>query len=721
MKKRRLCRICLPVLLWFILAGLGEMREPEEVPRPWKEGSVLQIEGTVSNIQTTEKKQTIYLKNISILSESPSLSHPIIGIKAELQQNMELNIGNRVQLSGLCEYFSKAQNEGEFDEQKYYDSLDVQFLLKKARVLKKDTSVRPISEVLRILRERTKSILDNMMKKEEAGVMESLLLGDKSSLDEQIRDLYRKNGLIHVLAISGLHVSMIGMSIFHFLRRKMGFAASSLLSGILMWMYGMMTGFPVSAIRAILMFYLFLGAQILGRTYDMPTAMMVSGILMLIRKPGFLSQSGFLLSYSAVIGVSAASALPQRNSLFSPLKTSMVTWLVTMPVVAWFYYEVPICGIILNLLIIPSISVIVSSGILGVAAGSVSISLGTWFLAPAHYLLQMTFSICKKCAALPGTMWITGKPAWWRVILYYLVLIMLFLFLQKMKKIDLIKTAFGIILGIGILFYPINTDWSITFLNTGQGDGICIRTERGNTWMIDGGSSTRYQLGKHCLEPYLKYQGTDYIEGWIISHFDQDHISGLMEILERYQTGITGKNENGITIGRILIPDLMQEEGIEKQLFQLAEKNRIPVIRCGRGDQFCQDGMQIFIENPASKVTYENSNAGSMVLRVIYEDFSVLLTGDLEGTGEKQLEKLGVESVDVLKVAHHGSRNSSSEAFLRRLNGKTAVISCGKENLYGHPHEELLKRLKNTGYQIMRTDTDGMIRFCVKKRGGQKK
>lgn len=738
--------LCLPVLLWFIITAIGKMWEPEEAPRPWQEGTCLEVTGTIDQIQTKEKNQTIIVKNISNINSNTILTNDniqsnnenhtneknyitnasdrseadltdeITGIKVQLQEPVKLQIGNKVRVSGLCQYFDRAWNEGEFDARQYYATQNIQLLLKKGSVLASDGSTDLLREGCRMLKEKGKEILENLMSPEEAGVMEALLLGDRDNLDTEIRSLYQKNGIVHVLAISGLHISMIGMTLFHFLRkRRWSFGSAAVISGILIWLYGILTGFPVSAIRAVIMFFLFLGAQILGRTYDIPVAMTVSGVCMLLLKPELLTQSSFLLSYSAVAGVAAAGTLPGNHPSLDALKVSGVTWLMTAPIVAWFYYQIPVYGIFLNLLVIPSMSVIVLMGILGLAAGVCSITAGTFLLAPVHYLLQLTFALCRRCGSLPGAQWVTGRPELWQIGLYYLILLILFLFLQKIRKIDLIKTAFGIILGIGILGYRGTRDWSLTFLNVGQGDGICIQTSKGHVWMVDGGSSTRSRLAEYGLEPYLRYQGVTRVNGWLVSHFDQDHVSGLLEILEDYERGSTGMNVNGITIDRILIPDLTEDGEEKRKILELAEAYQIPVYPCAKGEEIRQDGMEIRICGPEADYGYESANAGSMVLRIAYRDFTALLTGDLEGSGEQQLVELLEEPCDVLKVAHHGSKNSSSEEFLRKAGRTTAVISCGEGNRYGHPHRELLERLQRSGYEILRTDQDGMIRFKVKR------
>ena len=718
MKKRRLCTILLPVFLWLLCTGV--YREEKEIPCTFQDGTRLTAEGIIYEIQTKENQQIIYIKNISISDNNHSLSEKSADKKAkmkiELQNKVPLQIGNRIQVQGICQNFSKAKNDGAFDAQKFYARQDMLCTLKKAELRKKNNSIQYMGEACRIVKETCKKILRRLMKTEEAGVLESILLGDRTDLDADIRDLYQKNGIIHVLAISGLHVSLMGTTLFQFLRkRRLGFTMSACLSGVLIWMYGMMTGFPTSATRAILMFMLFLGAQITGRTVDLPTSMAVAGWCMLMKDTRLLFQSGFLLSYAAVGGVAAAQALPQKNKYAEALKVSIMTWLTTLPLTAYFYYQVPMYGVMLNLFVIPSMSVMILLGAAGILVGSISTVAGTFVLAPVHYLLQITFFLCRQCRKLPGAVWTTGRPAIWQMLLYYLIICFMLTFLPKMKKIDLIKTAFGIILGIGILNYRSAKGLSVTFLDVGQGDGICIQTEKRHAWMVDGGSSTTNRLADICLEPYLNYWGISEVEGWIVSHFDMDHVSGLLQILESYRRGFTGKNCNGITIKRILIPDIEEEEDLQKQIMTLAGKYGIPVSRCAAGDQIEQDNMKLAVLNPVSGMHYSSGNAASMAVRLAYQDFSALLTGDLEEEGEEELLEQKIEPVKVLKVAHHGSRNSSSEEFLREAGGKVAVISCGFQNSYGHPHPELVQRLKKMGYQILRTDQDGMVRFRVKK------
>lgn len=234
MKKRRLCILCLPVLLWFIVTVMGNRWDSQEDPHPWQEGTRLEVTGTIDQIQTKEKNQTIIVKNISDINSntiftndkflnndsndtndenyiedvsgtaSTDFTDGISKIKVQMQEPADLQIGNKVRISGLCQYFDGAWNEGEFDARQYYAMQNIQLLLKKGVILDSDGTVDLLRESCRIVKEKGKMILESLMDAEEAGVMEALLLGEKDNLDPEIRSLYQKNGIVHVLAISGV-------------------------------------------------------------------------------------------------------------------------------------------------------------------------------------------------------------------------------------------------------------------------------------------------------------------------------------------------------------------------------------------------------------------------------------------------------------------------------------------------------------------------------------
>ncbi len=258
---------------------------------------------------------------------------------------------------------------------------------------------------------------------------------------------------------------------------------------------------------------------------------------------------------------------------------------------------------------------------------------------------------------------------------------------------------------------------SVTFLDVGQGDGICVQTEK-ETYLFDCGSSSEKAIGEYVLIPYLKHEGISRLDGVFVTHPDNDHISGILELLALSEA-------QGITIERLILPDLTEErmESEFADLFEAVadmEEGKPEVITMSRGT-FWQSGEVLFTcLHPPADSEISDSNAYSQCFLVEYEDFSMLLTGDVEGEGEEllmqELKKQEVGEVDLLKVAHHGSKYSTGEALLEMLQPDIAVISCGENNSYGHPHEEILQRLDEVESKIFTTPQCGAITVEISKR-----
>lgn len=278
----------------------------------------------------------------------------------------------------------------------------------------------------------------------------------------------------------------------------------------------------------------------------------------------------------------------------------------------------------------------------------------------------------------------------------------------------------------------------MTFLDVGQGDGIYMREESGYTMMIDGGSSDGWKVGENRILPMMKASGNSRVDDWFLSHPDQDHLSGLKEILAV-----------GFPVERLWVPEVFREKEAVLELAELAEENgtevrftRPGVLVSDRGGgesndmrddgSVCDsrrssvsssvDGSDGFILTclyPEPEEPIASTNDGSMVLLAQYEGVNILFTGDLESSGEARLlarsDRTGQLSCDILKVGHHGSKGSTSQPFLEELNPFFAVISCGRDNSYGHPHAELLSRLEEQKCKVVTTMEEGAVTLRIYK------
>lgn len=762
----------------------------------------------------------------------------------------EPEIGSLVILKGTLKNFQQPTNPGQFNAPFYYQILRISFRLNQAEIQVKSDRFYKIAEGLYQLRRKAGSKVDALLPEQEASVMKTMLLGEKGILDEEIKGLYQRNGIAHILAISGLHISMIGMGLYQLLRRAgLKIKLSAILASMIIVLYGMMTGFAVSAIRAIAMFLLQMLAQILGRTYDRITALAVAAVLVLVEQPLYLFHSGFQFSFLCVLGISLILPVLGNVRKGKKLFEGVALMAVTLPVYLGVFYQIPVYSMFLNFIVLPMMSILMGAGIVMILAAF----LCTPLAIPAAWLITGILMVYERLGLftekLPHHYWTPGCPAKWQLAVYVAVLIIIAALGRTKRKAVLYQrdcihkdcihrrggcakeilqedppchevlqyemsqyersqhgmaqynipryevsqyeipqyemqnkrirriachggkwiSTYGIpvgicwgflLLGVVILTWRFRPELKVTFLDVGQGDCIFLQTENGDSYLTDGGSSSVSKVGKYRMIPFLKYQGASQIKAVFVSHADSDHYNGIAELLEQAEL-------EGIRVENLVLTDIADEcrsEGYE-ELVELAGQNGITVQLLHEGQQL-QDGELLFqCLHPSKGYRAEDLNETSMVLLVTYREFSMLLTGDVQGAGEEHLtqelqdwkepgvaqmqdvirisgeeESMEEESIEderiegqieekrpqnkmganhteteltILKVAHHGSKNSTSEEFLKAANPKLAIISCGEGNRYGHPHEETLERLEKVDIPWFCTKDYGAITVTV--------
>lgn len=678
------------------------------------------------------------------------------------------SIGSRVRISGSFLLYTEATNIGQFDARNYYAARKIYGQVKKAAIVYTEPPniIGRGKECLWQLRRHLAETFLEVYGEENGALLAAMLLGERTFLSEEIQSLYKAAGALHVIAVSGLHISLLGMGLYRLLRRIFAAQApATVISVLCMAAYVFLVGNPPSAVRAFIMFAMGLLAGYWKRTLDTPTALSLSAAIILMGNPFYIGQSSFLLSFLAILAISVFQpALKECLALINPyhfplsrllgsrqtwrlrhldpqkvpgfcyellkkvgngLLSSFSVWIVTLPVQLFFFSEVSLFGIFFNLLIIPLMGVILLLGIAGLflkeifhlfafLAGNVFTDLEITVISICRYAEGIFFAIIKAGGSLADrlsfTMWTPGKPVYGKMLLAF-CLLLLFCLLGNLSENGRTfpekfwKYRLGILLGVILLLagYPAH-NLQITFLDVGQGDGICMELPDGRVYLMDGGSSDVSKVGNYRLVPFLKAKGIRKIDAVFLSHGDTDHINGIAELLEEKQ----------ISIDCVCLPAGAEQEEFA-EIKDLARTRNISVRTIQAGDFWENNGTKFWCLNPAD-VT-ESGNAASVVLYMEYQNFSMLLTGDLEGEGEKSVAALlrtnAITGVSVLKVAHHGSKNSTKEEFLRQCSPAVAVISCGERNTYGHPHKETLERLNDMGTAVYRTDCSGAVQITV--------
>lgn len=751
-------------------------------------------------------------------------------------------LGQDVVLSGVAALPEHATNPGGFDAADYYKAKKIFMFLKDTSYVETGVKKSELLNTLHGIKERVTSVYDQTFEPKAASVLSAMVLGDKRGLDRDTRNMYQLNGIAHILAISGLHIAILGMTLFEWLRKRTGsYRISGCVAMIVVVFYGIMTGLSGSTSRAVIMMGLVMIGKAKGRSADLLTSAGIASICMAVWNPYVIRDAGFQLSFAAVAGLAVihpvyVQTFGKKGRLRQAFGVSLSSSLATLPICVFYYYQFPLYGILLNLLVVPLVSCLLMSALVTAGCGIISIKAAELAGIPAHFILILYERLCGLSEKIPFSSINVGHITVRMVLVYYLGLgVVLFILRcyageknssqstdennsageevnksirnnlagRKLKKPktnspsdkDLAKPSrskslgrnlakpvrkksgrcgrylYGIILVILLtaLYEYANLDRSFVtvFLDVGQGDGILIRTEQGTSILIDGGSTSNQRVGEYVLLPAIRYYGMSELDYVFVTHGDADHISGIEYLLNAEHIGVRIRNlvlaKYGDRQGLANIETLAKEKNINVIYMEAGDKIREKLnsdmagltLEClypsgrtleakqvvKRDSDSIAEAKQV-AEREAAGITDDkkiaiglgneitanvpgeaglkdeitesdlDANDLSIVLLAKYDGRKILFTGDAGSMVEKRLileKSILLSETDALKVGHHGSRSASSEGFLQTIKPQYAIISCGKKNHYGHPHEETLMQLQTIGARVYRTDQCGAI------------
>ena len=609
---------------------------------------------------------------------------------------------------------------------------------------------------------------------------------------------------------TGLHIAILGMTLFEWLRKRTGsYRISGCVAMIVVVFYGIMTGLSGSTSRAVIMMGLVMIGKAKGRSADLLTSAGIASIGMAVWNPYVIRDAGFQLSFAAVAGLAVihpvyVQTFGKKGKLRQAFGVSLSSSLATLPICVFYYYQFPLYGILLNLLVVPLVSCLLMSALVTAGCGIISIKAAELAGIPAHFILILYERLCGLSEKIPFSSINVGHISVRMVLVYYLGLgVVLFILrcyageknssqstdennsageevnksMRKSLGRDLTKPVrkksgrcgrylYGIILVILLtaLYEYANLDRSFVtvFLDVGQGDGILIRTEQGTSILIDGGSTSNQRVGEYVLLPAIRYYGMSELDYVFVTHGDADHISGIEYLLNAEHIGVRIRNlvlakygdrqglanietlakEKNINVVYMEAGDKIQEKQnpdmagltleclypsgstleakqvVEREADSIAEAKQVAEREASgiTDDKKIAIGLDnaITANVPGEEATGSGLDANdlSMVLLAKYDGRKILFTGDAGSMVEKRLileKSILLSETDALKVGHHGSHSASSKGFLQMTKPQYAIISCGKKNHYGHPHEETLMQLQTIGARVYRTDQCGAI------------
>lgn len=648
-----------------------------------------------------------------------------------MEQSGGLWPGDWIVCRGELTALSVPTNPGEFNSEVYYQSrgISAQFFADSFQ------KIRPggisLEKTACLARRAVGEVYQRVLGEDYRALLNAMVLGDKGALSEEQEARYEENGVAHLLSVSGLHVSIMAGSWFRFLRkRKMPYAPACVGGCLLLVFYGCLTGFGNSILRAVIMYAVYLGAEFFGAQYDMTSAMSLAGILMIMESPWRLLEGGCQMSFAAIFAIGYVlpwvkemakkregeedgriRRFPRwRKRVGDALLSSVVISGVTLPVVLRVFFTFSPYSVFINMVVIPCMTPMMISGIVAGLAGVFlppgrfgDILIRILFL-PAVSVLGFFDLFLERMRELPGAVWTAGCPSLPEMGLLYLFEVLLFYIWYKRLWTWGLRVA--VCTAMFFLIVPSDRQLFVTMLDVGQGDGIVLQMPEGENMLIDGGSTSRSGVGQYVIAPALRYYGIAELDYVVVTHMDEDHVSGVRELLEMEYP-----------VRRLLLPGGQDDKEMAAFAAQ-AEKAGTEVIYMERGDTVYFSGRgagdTCFLRcmHPYTGFQTGDPNAASLVFHLRYDAFDALFTGDLEKEGEEALcEYMKNESwkLELLKVAHHGSKYSTGVTFLHQMPPQAALISAGEQNRYGHPHRETLDRLYGCGADIYETSEGGAI------------
>ncbi len=545
--------------------------------------------------------------------------------------------------------------------------------------------------------------VERLYQKQEAAFLNSLIIGDRTNLETNVENDFINTGIIHALAISGQHVNILLLFIFYILGFfKLDHTKKNTIAIAVIGFYTLMVGAMPSVARSFIMDAVIL----IGKTYDEETdtlsSIALAALIILFADPLQLYDIGFQLSFAATLSIlllyeKLIRMLPFKGYIAGALSLTLSAEIGVLPISVYYFYRLPIYSLLANLVVVPIIPAIFILGIISIILGGVFLPLSYAFTAINTALIRLSIVITGAISALPHSSIIIQRPYAAVIIAYYLLALLVFGFIKSPHR-EYIIPALAVFIVFGVCYQPIYRGMNVTFIDVGQGDSSLVRM--GTTKMIiDGGGSVKtkysdFDVGEDVLIPYLLADHVRDIDAVFISHGDNDHMGGIIPLIEN------------IRVGHIFLGEQPKDNPLFDKLKQIADSRDIPITLLSRGDKLRLGKADIYVLNPSDVKTDINND--SLVFKLSYGDTDILYTGDIEMEGERGILESGLNiDTEVLKVAHHGSSTSSTEAFLNSASPKISVISVGKNN-YGHPNEGVLSRL--SGYsEVYRTDRDGAV------------
>ena len=618
--------------------------------------------GTVIDYKKSKDKTTMWVKGKE-------------KVLVNYYSDINVSYGDYIYVYGVFKKPKENGNFNLFNYKRYLLSNKINYVVTASKI----TIIKKNDNVFYTLK-------NNLLKRIESanrskGYILAFLYADKSLIEKDVYTKYQKIGVSHLFAVSGMHVSLISIVLLKLLN-KIKERKRYIIVSIFLSIYLFLTNFTISMVRATFQFILFFINKSFKLNIDNSNLVLFLFSILVIINPYNIYNIGFLFSFIISFTLIRCSKLIKGKFIIKSLKTSLISFFSSMPVLINNFFEVNFLGIILNIIYIPFVSYILFP-----------LSLVTVLFPSLDNILYMFISCFEKITDFFSNIKFLSfsicKMNIFLIIIYYII----FIYILKRKK----KLIYKIIIVIISLTFLINNgrivNNEVSILDVGQGDSSLIRLKNKNI-LIDTGGNINYDISKNILIPYFKSVGIKKIDYLVLTHGDYDHMGEAINLVENFKV-------EKVIFNCGLYNDL------ENKLIEVLDKKKIKYYSCIKELNIDNNKFH-FLQTKE----YDNENENSNVIYTELNGYKFMFMGDAGVEKEKDiLEKYNVSKIDVLKIGHHGSKTSSDKSFIDEINPKYSVISVGKNNRYGHPNKEVLNNLDNS--KIYRTDINGEIQIKI--------
>lgn len=676
----------------------------------------ISIEGTI--ISDIEEKEYNYTFTIRTKDD-----YFLVNLKKN-KEEISLEYGDKLQISGEYQEPNKARNYKGFDYKNYLKINKIYGIIRVDLytniIIKHKKNLSNFKLLIHKIREKLKENIQELLTKETYALGIGILIGDNSRINEKIVEDFKNSNLSHMLAVSGAHINYVVLTVsILFTKKRAGIKAQRVVTIMMMLFFMELTQMTSSVVRAGISCIIYMLASLLYRKADVINAMAISTLLTLLNNPFKLFDIGFQLSYAGTLGIILFCKLiniPIKNKLLKYLKDSIIISISAnifiIPIMMYQFNTISLTFILSNLLAGPLLGISIILEIIVLLISFMSINIAAIPAKVLNILLILIINIANWFSNIEISKIYVITPQIISIVAYYLICAAIIL-KQKNRKIIVIIMLTVLIINL----FPTPKKLRINFIDVGQGDSTLIRTETNKVILIDSGGSTAsssFDVGNKVLLPYLLDRRIKKIDFIIVSHFDADHC-------QAFETVIDNINVRKVVVCK---QSMITQEYLN--IINKCKKKNIKIIVVERGDKLKIDKRTEFeILHPGERFLDDGKgglNANAIVCKMNYKlnsgkIFSILFTGDIEVEAEKELEQVYGKKLkaDILKIAHHGSKTSSREEFIKLVSPKIALIGVGENNKFGHPADITLERLEKENVKVYRTDQMGEVSITINK------